>query len=290
MISVVICSINADFARQVKRNIDETIGVPVEVILIDNAILKKSISEVYNMGAAQAKYDIICFVHEDVLFRTNHWGQIIVSLFQQHPTLGLVGLAGAKYKSRTFSGWSTNNKALDCVNILHLDPHGNEQLFSVNPQPGSKQQEVVVIDGVFMCTTRKVWQQFPHNEALITGFHLYDIDFSFAISEQYKVLVTYEIDLTHLTTGGSYGDNWLEHTINWHRHHKNKLPRSILPAAQLPGRIEATIRKSWMHRLRTEKISWANKFKWIFGSGIITDPYYWPYAGLFFFYRIFNKK
>lgn len=290
MISIVICSINEEFARQVKRNIDETIGVTWELILINNAVLKKSIAQVYNMGASQARYNIICFLHEDVLFRSQNWGQTLVSLFEEYSELGLVGLAGAKYKSRTFSGWSTGIKVLDCVNVLHLDPNGHEQLLYVNPDPGSPVQEVVVIDGVFMCTTKKIWKEFPHDENLITGFHLYDLDFSFSISKKYKVLVSYNIQLTHLTTGGSYGDNWLGYTMRWHQVHKNLLPRSVMPAEQLPRRLEATIRKNWLHRLRSEPINWSNKFRWITGSGAIIDPVHWPYIGLFAFYRLFKKK
>ncbi len=50
------------------------------------------------MGASQAKFNIICFLHEDVLFRSQNWGLTLVSLFADHPDLGLVGLAGSKYK------------------------------------------------------------------------------------------------------------------------------------------------------------------------------------------------
>ena len=70
MISVVICSINKILAEQVSKNIHDTIGVPFELIVIDNNLLKKGIAHVYNLGAGRAKYDVICFVHEDVLFQT----------------------------------------------------------------------------------------------------------------------------------------------------------------------------------------------------------------------------
>ena len=81
MISVVICSINPTYADQVSKNISETIGVEHEIILMDNTRINKSISAVYNMGAASSKFGIVCFVHEDVLFETNVWGSHLVSLF-----------------------------------------------------------------------------------------------------------------------------------------------------------------------------------------------------------------
>ncbi len=97
--------------------------------------------------------------------------------------------------------------------MLHLDPNGNEQLLYANPEPTNPVQEVVVIDGVFMCTTKKGLGINSHDEKLITGFHLYDLNFSFSISGKYKVLVTFDIKLTHLTTNGSYGSSTGEVTF-----------------------------------------------------------------------------
>lgn len=289
MISVVICSVNKDFARQVKRNIEETIGVDWELILIDNLELKRGITHVYNLGASRARFGILCFVHEDVLFNTPDWGKTLVSIFQKDAAIGLVGVAGGKYKSRTFSGWATGNKSLDCCNILHLDPDGNAQRFYTNPDPAMTLQQVVVADGVFMCVPKHIWEEIPHNEALITGFHLYDLDYSFAISERYKVMVTYDIDITHLTTGGDYGNKWVNYTMDWHRHHKKQLPRSIAAPQSLPARLESNVCQGWLHRLRTEKISFRNRVRWTFLSGAVTDIMNWPYIGLFFLYRLFKK-
>ena len=102
MMSVVICSVNKNLALQVKRNIDQTIGVEWQLILLDNGVLKKSITEVYNLGAAQAKFDTLCFVHEDVLFRTKDWGRRIIDYFDHDKDLSLVGVAGViNYLSTT---------------------------------------------------------------------------------------------------------------------------------------------------------------------------------------------
>lgn len=289
MISVIICSVNKDFARQVKRNIEETIGVDWELILIDNLELKKGITHVYNLGASRARFGILCFVHEDVLFSTPDWGRTLVSIFNSDASIGLVGVAGGKYKSRTFSGWSTGDKQLDCCNILHLDPDGREHRIYVNPDPASRLHEVVVTDGVFMCVPRKVWEEIPHNETLITGFHLYDLDYSFAVSARYKVMVTFDIDITHLTTGGDYGNKWVNYTMDWHRHYRAALPKSVAAASPIPRRIESRIRQGWLHRLRTEKISFRNKIRWIFSSGAVTDLMNWPYIGLFFLFRLIKK-
>ena len=82
MVSVIICSINKTLARQVEQNIQETIGVPWELILTDNTELKKGITWVYNEAASRARFEILCFEHEDVLFGTANWGALIQQYFK----------------------------------------------------------------------------------------------------------------------------------------------------------------------------------------------------------------
>src|SRR5687767_3493503 len=226
MISVVICSVNKNLALQVKRNIDQTIGVRWQLVLLDNNVLKKSIAEIYNIGAAQAEFEIICFVHEDVLFRTQDWGKLIVHYFSMDVDLALVGVAGSTYKSRAFSGWSTGISSFDCSNVLHINKSGQEERLYSNPFSSKALQNTVTLDGVFICAKKECWQKHQFDEG-IKGFHLYDIDFSVRNAKSGKVAVTYEIDLVHLTEGGNFGDEWLNNTIAWHNKFKDQLPIAI---------------------------------------------------------------
>lgn len=288
MISVVICSVNQALAAQVKRNIDTTIGVPWELILIDNTVLKKGITAVYNMGAKKSKYDIICFVHEDVLFRTDKWGQLVAEYFSTDKQLGLVGVAGSKYKSKTPSGWSTGMVEFDCANILHIDKKGAEERIYSNPGSTDALNETITIDGVFMCARKECWERIKFNEEVLTGFHLYDIDFSFRMSFTYKVAVTYQVDMVHLTEGGDFGDNWLGHTINWHRSNANLLPRTS--NGSVVNDPERAIARKWLHRLKNENISFANRILWIAETGVYKYPGMWPHIGVFLLFTIKNKS
>ena len=158
MISVIICSINKIFATQVQVNIAETIGVPFEIIIIDNTINPKSITRVYNQGASTAIFDILCFVHEDVLFTTQNWGSYLVTAFLNDAELGLIGVAGSKYKSKVPSGWFTGIRQYDCCNISHLNTFETSQKVYFNPDYSKKMQSVVVLDGVFLVSTKHVWE------------------------------------------------------------------------------------------------------------------------------------
>src|SRR5690349_17422997 len=102
MISILVCSVKPGLYQQLAVNIEETIGIDYELLCFDNRKANKGICEVYNLLAAKAKYNLLLFVHEDVLFKTNNWGQILSRIFFENE-IGVVGIAGCKYKSLKFS-------------------------------------------------------------------------------------------------------------------------------------------------------------------------------------------
>lgn len=289
MISVIICSINKTFAQQVHKSIADTIGVPWEMILYDNTINPESISHIYNLGAVKAKNELLCFVHEDVLFQTKNWGAILADHFLKDSGLGLIGVAGSKYKSSTPSGWYTGLPAMDCCNIIHQDSFGQQQHINFNPLQGSQTQEVVVIDGVFMCCPKKVWETVKFDDVLLTDFHLYDLDFSLKVAEKFKVIVTFEIDILHITKGGHYGNKWLESTLLWQNSVQARLP-VLLPGLYFDKKsAEVSILKTWLIRLKHENIDFQNKLRWLTGIKIWMYPAAWPNIVLFMAKSIFKK-
>ncbi|HZK64666.1 MAG TPA: hypothetical protein VFC34_10990, partial [Puia sp.] len=122
---------------------------------------------------------------------------------------------------------------------------------------------------------------------LLKGFHLYDIDFSFQVTTQYTAAVIFSIDIIHLTEGGNFGDEWVDYTIRWHRQHAGSLPGKAKGTPYIAA-LERKIRKNWLYRLSSEKISWRNKMKWILAGKAISDPTALPYIMLFLFKR-FSK-
>jgi len=269
MISVVVCSINPSLALQLEKNIQQTIGVPFEMIVIDNRELKKGINAVYNIGASQATYDIICFLHEDIVFNSFEWGQVLSKLFSENERLGLIGIAGAKYKSRNDSGWYTGISAFDCCNIIHLDKNGQQKKMYANPIDGSHYQPVVVVDGVFMCSRKSVWNTIKFDETLLKGFHFYDIDYSFRVSQQFETVVSFQIDITHFTQGGDFGNNWIQYAEIWHDQYQHKLPFSIDPVKNEESKVfELKIADTWLNLLMKEKVSFGFRLKWLRRIGV----------------------
>jgi hypothetical protein len=222
MITVIICSVNPELREAVTANIAATIGVEFELIAIDNQITPKGICTVYNEAAAKAGYPYLCFVHEDVCFHTQRWGQVLVDLLSAE-SHALVGVSGAVYKSDIPGSWVDCDQQHYRVNALqHFAGKGVvEQRFN----PERKQlSEVAVIDGVFMATRKNIWENIQFDTSLLKGFHVYDLDFSLSAGRFGKVLVTHEILLEHFSAG-SFSKEWINDTLTVHQKWKQTLPR-----------------------------------------------------------------
>lgn len=286
MFSIIVCSINKTYLDALKINIAETIGHPFELLVWNNLESPRPITEVYNRLGDQARFPYRCFMHEDILFRTPNWGSSLLLAFEKNPETGMIGVAGAKYKSKTPSGWSTGIASLDCCNIFHRDKNQHTIHLYANPNQ-SDFEPVANVDGVFICIRKEVWPQTRFNDQLLKGFHLYDIDFSFQVITHYTAAVIFSIDIIHLTEGGNFGDEWVDYTIRWHRQHAGSLPVRTKGTPYITA-LERKIKKNWLYRLSTEKISWKNKMKWILAGKAISDPGAWPYIMLFLFKRFFK--
>ncbi|MFD1257894.1 glycosyltransferase [Mucilaginibacter terrae] len=221
MISVIISSVNKSMLAAVSQSIADTIGVPFEILGIDNSNGTYGICAVYNQGARQAQYDMLCFVHEDVEFKTLNWGQQVIRIFNADAQLGLLGVAGSTYKAAAPSGWHGAGILTDHVNILQGYKNTQELRHYYRNPDNKKLTEVVCIDGVWMCSPRAVALQIPFDEYTFTGFHAYDIDFSLSVGQHYKVAVTYEV-LMHHFSEGNFDKKWVYEILKlynkWHKH------------------------------------------------------------------------
>ncbi len=288
MLSILVCSINVSYLEKLKINIQETIGNEYELLVWDNLANAKPITEVYNRLAEQAKYPFFCFIHEDIQFQTKNWSANLLHSFEKNKETGLIGIAGSKYKSRTPSGWSTGLLDLDFCNIFHKNKNGITEHLYNNPRQAIN-ENVVNIDGVFIAIRKEVWNTVRFNESLLRGFHLYDIDISFQVTKKWKAAVIFNIDILHFTEGGSFGNEWVEYTLKWHKYFSNELPQTVEGYTARHG-IEIIVGKNWLYRLYREEISWRNKWKWIMAGKIWYYPAVWPYIAFFLFGKYIKKS
>ena len=286
MISVIICSPDINRARTVSQHVSASIGVPHEVLIVSDAAAQGGMCAAYNEAASHAQYDICCFMHDDVELHTPLWGQRVRDHFASDPALGLIGLAGSRYKSAVLSGWATGLSAYDCCNILQSTPSGVPARVWMHPGAATNLRvPVKTLDGVWMCARKNVWEQIRFSE-VIPGFHFYDLDFSLRVSRKFTTGVVYDIDLLHYSQG-NFGSAWVKNAIQFHEEWNTvPLPVSVAPA--LIG-TEKAIRNFWLNRLLKEKISGKVRRRWLRLNGVYTQPSLWKEGFKFFIYPVFYR-
>lgn len=226
ILSIVICGINEVYKTKIIQNIEETIGVPYELLYHDNRKENQGIAVVYNTLKKNAKGEYICFMHEDLLFHTVDWGKEIINIFQNDSKIGLVGVAGAKYKSRTPSSWSCiDPQFLACNYIQHFKDKSKEPL-PVKYNTSVKESEVVMIDGLFMCASQEINRGIQFDEQIVKGFHGYDFNLCLqTIHLNKKIVSTNRILIEHFSDGNVNLDWYYTYKAMCHKC-KDSLPLS----------------------------------------------------------------
>jgi hypothetical protein len=283
MISVIICSANESRIKKIRESVAATIGVEHELVIITNAKEIGGICRGYNAGAAQAVFDTLCFVHDDVTFLTQGWGQKALNHFKGKTPPGLIGLAGSRYKSAGISGWGTGQQQYDCCNIFQEDAQQGRRRIYLHPQAATIQSAPTLVpvsslDGVWLCMPKAVWQEYPFDADKLPGFHFYDLDISLRIGQRYTIGVIYDIDLVHYSMG-NFGADWIHHAIHYHRS-VNQVPLPVLAPLAAGERViagaERKVAAYWLNRLMKEPIDGKTRRKWIMATGAWKDPSLWP--------------
>lgn len=226
MLSIIIASVDNGQLQKITQNIRDTIGVPHEVLGFNNGDGRKGICRIYNEGIAQAKYDLLCFMHEDVFIHTQDWGAIVAGIFNNH-NVGVLGIAGASYKSLAPSGWlSLSSVETEYSNLIQSFKYANEPTrHHVKNRGGKKLARVACVDGVWFCVPKKVAASVLFDETTFKGFHCYDADFCLAAGQHHEIAVTFDVLLHHFSEG-NFGRVWIQEILKLHNKWESRLPVS----------------------------------------------------------------
>ena len=107
MISCIICSRQLDISAELKENIASTIGCEYELVVIDNSKNEYSIFSAYNEGVRRANGNVLCFMHEDILYHTQGWGNKITELLDDE-SIGIIGFGGSHLAPKAPIYWSNS--------------------------------------------------------------------------------------------------------------------------------------------------------------------------------------
>lgn len=219
MLSIIVSSYQPHYFAQLSTNIKETIGdhFSYEIIQIQNPNLM-GICEAYNKGAEKAQYDNLIFLHEDILFETNNWGNSILKYLLK-PKTGVVGISGTNIKTKFPIAWWDIKQGYSS-NIDQLD---NSKKW-VKRRSDSVVSKAIILDGVFLAVTKSKWMgnPFSHDNK---SFHGYDVEFCLDISCHYQNIAINDILIKHYSQGN--GDlSWFNELIRIYSKRKWTYPKN----------------------------------------------------------------
>lgn len=177
-----------------------------------------SLSEAYNIGLSQAKYDIVVFCHDDVKFMTDNWGRKLCKHYTRNPEYGIVGIAGT---TNLMSGmWWEDRMSMH--GIVNHSEHGKTWTNYYSADQGNKLKPMVVLDGVFFSIDKtKIIHKF--NEEF-KGFHFYDLSFTFAnFLAGVKIGLCTDIRVTHMSVG-RVNEQWVDNKQQFETLYEKYLP------------------------------------------------------------------
>lgn len=223
MISIIICNKNRTLDIRLEKNLSETIGVDHEIITIDNSRGQYSIFQAYNEGVRRAKGDILCFMHNDILFRSNNWGATTEAIFASTHKMGALGIAGGHFLPDYPCSWSTCKTTSYHVWQAKYDNSAIEYGCS-DYTKGKRLVEVASIDGLWMCIRRELFDSILFDDKFFSGFHCYDSDICMQIlSIGYSIYVTFDINIEHYSNG-SCNQQYYDNIELWYQKWQQYLP------------------------------------------------------------------
>lgn len=221
-ITIVVCSTkNKEEKEEFCKNVQETCGVPHKLLFLINKN-GVGLSQIYHNMIISVPTNIVVFIHDDIEFLRNNWGQEIVKLFERHTDYGIIGVAGSSEFDEVGAWWQYSK-----VYGQVLYRHGGKSWLSAFSDLLNKDlEEVCVIDGLFMAIRKdRIKNNFDEK---LPGFHMYDIDFCLSnfITKEVKIGVTTNIRLAHNSIG-ELDEKWYQNREIINNKYKNYYPIKV---------------------------------------------------------------
>jgi len=232
MISIIICSRHTDISEELKVNIQTTIGLEYELVIIDNSKNEYSIFQAYNEGVRRAKYPYLCFMHEDILYHTQDWGEKVIEHLKDEK-VGLIGVGGCHFLSKypvSLLSWKvTIRNSFYSFNYIQGDQKNqvNKKEVLNNLQGGSV--NVLALDGMWFCLKRDLFEhtKLKFDEENYSGFHFYDFDICMQVyAQKMDTKIIPDILIEHFSTG-NFDKVWYDNAFVFYKKWKNYLPAAV---------------------------------------------------------------
>lgn len=207
-----------------KEYLIKTSGLHKNIEIIEIVNNGEALTKSYNRGLALAKNDIVVFLHDDIEFDNNNWGNKIIKHFEKYKDFGILGLAGTTDIPVSGRWWEDRQKM---VGIVNHKQDGKKWESRYSKSWNDEIKEVVTVDGLFFAIHK---QRIKNNfDEHIDGFHFYEIDFMLSNYLQgVKIGVMFNIRVTHMSVGMT-NDEWERNRLQFVEKYKDKLPQNLVP-------------------------------------------------------------
>ena len=232
MISIIVCSRGASISNLLRQNIANTIGIDeaFEIVCVDNSRNRYSIFEAYHQGVLMAKGDYLLFIHDDIRFLTQSWGQIIrTSLADKQ--VGVVGVVGGHIIDETSYSWTSSGYYSGQV----FQVRSGEKTYYDHNRSGLG-DSVVALDGMLLGIRKELFEQahLRWDSNSYRGFHFYDLDICMqAIQKGFRIAIV-PIVLEHYSQG-TFNTRFYDNCAIFHQKWDGLLPvysPSVTPIMQ----------------------------------------------------------
>jgi hypothetical protein len=194
-VSVVISTRKID--DEYLKHVEKMFSHPKTEILIYENDGVNSLPEIYNIGLNDSKYDIVVFIHDDLILETKNITPKIIRLFDKNPDYGIIGIAGT---DNLISGmwWQDRSSMYGIVGHEH---EGKRHVNHYSKGDYSENlKQVIVVDGLFIMVHKKRIKHTFNQQ--FEGFHFYDLPICIENHlDGVKIGVTTKIKVTHKSIG-----------------------------------------------------------------------------------------
>jgi GT2 family glycosyltransferase len=238
MISVIICSIDPQRFAAVKSVYTAALGQePWELIGIHDA---KSLADGYTRGIAASKGENLILSHDDIEILSPDFSGRLKCHLEKYDLIGVAGTSRLAAPD-----WGSSGPPFTFGQVAHFNENGT---ISVNifGTPRRAVGGIQAMDGLFLAVRRSVFSTVMFDAQEFDGFHLYDLDFTYAAYRAgCKLAVVNDINLLH-ASHGSYSEAWIRYAERFERKWLEGVERPTrrfnLSVVNVPTRAEAAER------------------------------------------------
>lgn len=280
MISLIVCSRCPNKLDSLKKNVAKTIGTEYEFVIIDNSDNRYNIFSAYNEGVARSKGDILCFMHEDLVFHSKKWGKNVIAHLDNEE-IGIIGVAGGFYLPRVplISWWDSETTGHLIQGIKIKNNYYRQKVLYKNNKEKKKSLEVVAVDGLWFCVKKTMFETIRFDDNNFHGFHCYDLDICMQVQNQNrKIEVVFDILIEH-KSNGCRDDSFYETLLVWYKKWECSLPKSCKNTPHEFLSRNMTLSDYYIARCKerdklTEVIIKKNHSFWLFPRRVARELYY----------------